>query len=136
MTEPLTVDTVVDAYIKLRTRKGQVKKQADEEIGKLDQQMNLMESWLMQQADAQGVTSFRTPSGTAYVQTVDFASVADWDAVLQYVRNNNAYDLLEKRVSKMAVKQYLEATNQVPAGVNYSSRLEVNVRKPSAKMDD
>jgi hypothetical protein len=36
-------------------------------------------------------------------------------------------------VSKIAVRQYIEQTKQVPPGVKYTTRLEINVRKPGAE---
>jgi hypothetical protein len=66
---------------------------------------------------------------------VDFANVADWDAVLTFVRENDAYDMFEKRISKTAVRGYIDQTKAVPPGVNYGTRIEVNVRKPTNKED-
>jgi hypothetical protein len=62
--------------------------------------------------------------------------VGDWDHVLDFIRTNEAYDMLEKRVSKMAVRGYIEQTKAVPPGINYGTKLEVSVRKPGAKAED
>jgi hypothetical protein len=53
--------------------------------------------------------------------------------VLNFIRDNDAYDMLEKRVSKMAVRGYIEANKSVPAGVNYGTKLDINIRKPVLK---
>ena len=45
-------------------------------------------------------------------------------------------NLLEKRVSKTAVRAYIEADKSVPSGINYGTRLDVNVRKPASKVED
>ena len=50
--------------------------------------------------------------------------------------NNDAFDMLEKRVSKTAVRGYIEKNKTVPSGVNYGTRIDVNVRKPVTKVDD
>ena len=60
------------------------------------------------------MTSFKSEHGTAFLTTVDFANVADWDAVLTFIRDTEAYDMLEKRVSKTAVRGYIEANKAVP----------------------
>lgn len=130
------IDDVIGAYMKLREQKAtleaSVKKQVDDIKGK----MAKIEAWIKEQADAQGVTSFKTPHGTAFLTTTDYANVADWDAVLEFVRTNEAYDMLEKRVSKIAVRSYIEQTKAVPPGVNYGTKLEVNIRKPAGQMED
>jgi len=48
---------------------------------------------------------------------------------------NEAYDLLEKRVSKVAVRGYIDMNKAVPAGVTYGTRVDINVRKPAPKLD-
>ena len=96
--------------------------------------MEQFEAWIKEQADAQGVTSFKTKHGTAFLITTDYAKVADWDAVLGFIRENDAYDMLEKRISKVAVRGYIDATKAVPPGVNYGTKLEVNIRKPVARV--
>jgi uncharacterized protein YydD (DUF2326 family) len=107
-----------------------------EQTKELKEKMEKLEAWIKEQADVQGVTSFKTKHGTAFLTTTDYANVADWDAVLNYIRENEAYDMLEKRVSKVAVRGYIEANKAVPAGVNYGTKLEVNIRKPVARVED
>ena len=132
----LTIDVVIDHYVKLRDRKSALKAEYDKQVKEVELKMNKFEAYLLQQADAQGVTSFKTKNGTAFVTTVDMANVADWDAVLKFIKDNNAWDMLEKRVSKTAVRQYIEATKAIPSGVNWATRLDVNVRRASAGGDE
>jgi len=132
----LTVDQVIAAYIKLRDKKDSMEAAVKEQVKEVKAKMEKLELWLREQADAQGVTSFKTKAGTAFMTTTDFANVADWDAVLEFIKTNDAFDMLEKRVSKNAVRGYIEQHKEVPAGVNYGTRLDVNVRRPSAKGDE
>lgn len=136
MTRQLTVDQVIEGYMKLRLKKEAAEAKVKAELATISQQMDKLEAWLQQQAEAQGVTSFKTPHGTAFLQTVDFANVADWDATLKFIRDNEAFDMLERRVSKSAVRAYIDETKQVPPGINYGTRINVNVRKPTAKAED
>lgn len=131
----LTVDQVVAAYIKLRDKKASLEAVVKEQTEELVAQMTKLEAWLREQASAQGVTSFKTPHGTAFLTTVDYAQVADWDAVLDFVRKNDAYDMLERRVSKRAVRSYIDENKAVPDGITYGTRLEVNVRRPTVKAE-
>lgn len=132
----VTVDSVIGAYMVLRRNKEKIEAQAKTDVDKIKADMGKIESWVKQQADAMGVTSFKTKHGTAFLTTTDYASVADWDAMLSYVRENDAYDMLEKRVSKTAVRGYIELNKVVPPGVNYGTKLEVNIRKPTARAED
>jgi hypothetical protein len=132
----VNVDDVVAAYVKLRDKKESMEAAVKEQVKPLKEKMNQLEAWLKEQADAQGVTSFKTKHGTAFLTTTDYANVADWDAVLQFIQSNEAYDMLEKRVSKIAVRGYIDANKAVPSGVNYGTKLEVNIRKPTARVED
>jgi hypothetical protein len=128
----VNIDDVVATYMKLRSQKDAIEAEVKDSVSVIKSKMEKLEAWIKDQADQQGVTSFKTKHGTAFLTTTDYAQVGDWDAVLNFIRDNEAFDMLEKRVSKIAVRGYIEHTKSVPPGVNYGTKLEVNIRKPSA----
>ena len=132
----LTVDQVIEAYLKYRNKKEALEAEIKDQVKDLKDKMAKLEAWIKEKADADGVTSFKTANGTAFLTTTDYANVADWDAVLNFIKENEAYDMLEKRVSKTAVRGYIELKKAVPSGVNYATRIDVNVRKPVTKVED
>ena len=132
----ITVDKVVAKYIGYRNEKESLESDTKAKVKIIKENMAKLEAWLKEKADKDGVDSFKTSSGTAFLTTTDFARVEDWDATLGFIKDNDAYDLLEKRVSKTAVRGYIEANKSVPSGVNYGTRIDVNVRKPSVKAED
>lgn len=132
----MTVDQVIEAYLKYRNRKEALEAEIKDQVKELKDKMAKLEAWIKTKADAEGVTSFKTAHGTAFVTTNDYANVADWDAVLHFIKENDAFDMLEKRVSKNAVRGYIEQNKTVPSGVNYGTRIDVNVRKPVTKVED
>jgi len=125
----LTVEQVVGTYIKLRRKKEALENQVKADVDAIKASMGKIEAWLMEKADADGVTSFKTTAGTAFVTTTDFANVADWDAVLTFIKSHDAFDMLEKRVSKTAVRAYMDESGDVPPGINYGTKIGINVRK-------
>lgn len=126
-----TVEQVVATYLKLRRKKEEIEAETKDRVADVKAKMTKLESWLMQKADEDGVTSFKTPAGTAFVTSTDFANVADWDAVLTFIKENDAFDMLEKRVSKTAVRAHMDETGDVPPGITYGSKLGINIRKAS-----
>ena len=132
----LTVDQVIEAYLKYRNKKEALEAEIKDQVKELKDKMAKLEAWIKTKADAEGVTSFKTAHGTAFVTTNDYANVADLDAVLAFIKANDAYDMLEKRVSKNAVRGYIDQQKAVPSGVNYGTRIDVNVRKPANKVED
>jgi len=127
----ITVDKVVKKYLDLRAKKAEVEAELKAKTKEINDTLSKLEAWIKVKADEDGVTSFKTKYGTAFLTTTDYAQVADWDATLAWIKDNEAYDMLEKRVSKAAVRGYIEANNSVPPGVNYGTKLGVSVRKPT-----
>ena len=132
----LTIDKVIGTYLKLRGEKEAMEAETKKKVKEIKEQLVKLEAYLKERADETGVDSFKTAKGTAFLTTTDFAQVGDWDALLEFIKDNEAYDLLEKRVSKTAVRGYIEADKSVPSGVNYGTRIDVNVRKPVNKAED
>lgn len=131
----LSVDDVVAKYVELRDLKAEIEGEAKERTDKIRVQMGRLEGWLKDKADEMGVTSFKTAKGTAFVTTTDYAQVGDWDTVMKFIKDNEAFHMLEHRVSKNAVRDYMKTHGAVPPGVNYGTKIGVNVRRPSASAD-
>ena len=129
----VTVDAVIKKYMKLREKKALVEATIKEELDKIKADMTKLEAFLKAKLDADGLTSFKTEYGTAFLTTTDFANVENWDAVLRFIREEEAFDMLEKRVSKTAVRGYIEANKEVPPGIKYGTKLDINIRKPTVK---
>jgi hypothetical protein len=129
----VTVDAVIKKYMKLRSQKEVVEAEIKERVDNIKADMVRLEAWLKAKLDADGLTSFKTDHGTAFLTTTDFANVEDWDAVLRFIREEEAFDMLEKRISKTAVRGYIEANKEVPPGVKYGTKLDINIRKPTAR---
>jgi hypothetical protein len=130
------VDDVIGTYMKLRRQKEAIEAEIKDKVSTIEAKMTKLEAWIKAQADQLGVSSFKTAHGTAFLTTTDFANVADWDAVLTFIRENDAFDMLEKRVSKTAVRGYIDLTKAVPPGITYGTKLSVSVRKPTVKAED
>ncbi len=131
-----SVEKLIAKHLELRNAKAMLEKETKEKVSKLEEGMSLIETALKAEANRLGVTSFKTTSGTAFLTTVDRASVADWDMVLEYITTNNKYDLLNRAVNKTAVKEFVETNKIAPPGVNYTSSVGINIRKPTAKVED
>lgn len=123
------VGDVVKKYVELKRVLEKMEDAHKAKMAPLKQAAGKLEGYLMQYLSDSGQTQIKTPDATVFVKTNDYANVADWDAVLTFIRENEAYDFLEKRVSKNAVKEYIEAQKEVPPGVNYGTKMTLNLRK-------
>lgn len=127
----ISIEAVVARYMQLREQKEALDRQYKEDKAKLEDGMDKLETYILARMTEDGVDSYKTGYGTAYRGTVDWASVANWDEVLDYVKQNEAYHLLERRVNKIAVRNYLDEGTQVP-GVDYGQKVKVSIRRPTA----
>jgi hypothetical protein len=131
----MNIADVIRAYTKLRDQRTAAEAEVKERVDTIKAKMTKLEAYLKEQMDAQGLTQFKSDHGTAFLTTTDFANVANWDEVLQFIKDNEAFDMLEKRVSKTAVRGYMDKHKKVPPGVTYGTKLDVNIRKPGAKAE-
>jgi uncharacterized protein YjaZ len=131
----MNIGDVIRTYAKLRDQKAAAEAEVKDRVDQIKGKMTKLEAYLKEQMDAQGLTQFKSEYGTAFLTTTDFANVGNWDEVLQFIKDNEAYDMLEKRVSKLAVRGYMDKNKRVPPGITYGTKLDVNIRKPGAKAD-
>ncbi len=129
----LTAEQVITAYIKLRTKKERLTAQYKADCEKLNADMEKMENWLHTTMAAHELNALPTDAGTAFKVTTEHASVSDMDALLTFIRENDAWHLLEKRVSKSGVKGYLDEELPLPPGVDWFTKQEIRVRKPNER---
>lgn len=131
----MNIDQLTGKYIELRDRRTALKKEYDAADDKLKVLMTAIEDRLRADLDALGATSAKTAHGTVYKTYKEFASVADFDAMINYIKENEAWDMFERRVSKTAVRNYMEQDkdgnyiNPPPPGVNFVRQETVQIRR-------
>lgn len=125
-----TVDQLTELYIQYRDY---LEREADAQQKKVKpyrDAMEQIEGMLHAKLQEAGATSVKTPHGTPYLSTTMSARVADRGALFDFVRTNQAFDLLTAAVSKEAVKQHMEDHNdQPPPGVDITFVTKLLVRR-------
>lgn len=125
------VDEVIAKYIELRDKKDQINADAKAAVKAVDANLDIIEAWLLNQANEQGVSSFACDIGTAFVKETDFANVSDWNLTVDFIKKNELWQMLKKDVNKTAVKEFIDANGVPPPGVNWGSKREIQVRRKS-----
>lgn len=123
------IDKLIETYVALRDKKAQMKAEYEASVAPIQQALDRAEAELLRAMQEQGTTALKTPFGTAYQSKRTSATVADWDQLLSYVQQNSLWTMLERRVNKTAVDEFVEANNDLPPGVNYRTELTVGVRR-------
>jgi Ethanolamine utilization protein EutJ (predicted chaperonin) len=123
------MEDLVGKYISLRDAKAKIVAKQKEEVAKIDSVLDQIEAALLVSFQELGTESIRTKEGTAYKQVRTSATVADWDVLLAYIRKHELWQMLERRVSKDAVREFREANGEIPPGVNTREEIVINVRR-------
>jgi len=113
--------------LKFETKKfNDYKKSADDMLLKIGMALKA-------QGDSQGVDSFRTDEGTAYRNRKESYRVGDWNNVLGFIRSTENWQMLERRIGKLATKEIHEVTGQLPPGVDYVVEEVFVLRRPNER---
>lgn len=125
----MKINDIVQKYIALRDKKAQMKKEYEDRVAGVESLMEKVEAVLLKHFEETGSEAIKTDAGTAYKSTRTSATVADWDAVFAFIRDKEAWEMLEHRVNKKAVEEFKAANDDLPPGVNWRSEVVVNIRR-------
>jgi hypothetical protein len=125
----INITVLVAKYIAARDLKARVVAAHKAKLEPLEAAMDKTEAAILDFFNKHGMESARCEAGTAYKSSKSTATVADMDAFLDFVRKNDAWHFLERRVSKTAVDELVEAERNLPPGVNYSRIASIGIRR-------
>lgn len=126
------MDTLARVYRKMQTKIQQMTAVYETEVEVLKAQQEVVKTALKDQMLALGVKSVNTAEGTVILSTKTRYSTQDWDAFKEFMKENDALDLLEKRIAQTNMATFLqENPTLVPPGLKSNSEYAISVRKPT-----
>lgn len=126
-------DKAIHLYLQCRDEIEDIDNEAKRKKAVIREKMNKLEQWITGTAEQQGLKDVPTKEGTGYWSVHAKCSVADPAVFFEYVRNNERWDLMEKRASKSGVSEEIDATGEDIPGVNFSRVRVFNVRRTKDK---
>ena len=123
------LDGVVSTYLQMRDTKTTLNRDATIAEADIKAHMMKVEMFLLSKLNADGVQSVRTKAATFFKTEVIKPSCADWGAFYEFVKENDAFEFLEKRVSKTPVEAYMKEHGSPPPGVNALREYTVTIRR-------
>jgi hypothetical protein len=124
----MTPAEMINKYIALRNKLTALKEQHKQELAPFTDVMSQLENQLLDYLNTNDLQSANGAGGTVYKAVMTSVTVKEWQRTLEYIKTNEAWDLLEARVSKtgaLAVRE--ETKNDIP-GVQVTQSLVVRVR--------
>lgn len=132
--EQVALDTLAAVYLKMRDARDAVRREADAKEKEIEAEMALVEQQMLDACRAIGADSIRTPYGTIIRSIKSRYWTNDWDSMYRFIKEHDAYGLLEKRLHQTHMKEFLEENPGVfPEGVNVENSYTVVVRRSKEK---
>lgn len=126
----MTLDQMIENYVKIRDAKAEAKKAFDKETERMTKAMEKLEGLFMNQLESLGMESFRGEHGTVFKKLRSSVSIADRDEFYQWAVENDELGAIDMKANAKAVRELLQKGTQVP-GVKYSESYQIGVRRPS-----
>jgi hypothetical protein len=126
----IPTDKLVKAYIKIRDARKTLADKYEKEDADLKESLETIESQLLEACKVVGSDSLRTPFGTVSRRVAKRFWTNDWHSFHEFLKEHEALELLEKRISQSNMATFLEENPDLhPPGLNVDSRYAVVVRR-------
>lgn len=131
----ITNDKLVKLYIKIRDAKSAFVKAHEAELAeRFEKPLAQIQTELKVRCQSMGNTGLKTDYGTVYLAETMKVSCGDWGVFHDWIKKNDALDMLEQRVKVGEVKTYMETHGgELPPGLSVFKELEARVRKPTKR---
>lgn len=127
----MKLSEAIGLYIELRDEKSELKKKFDASTERINAKMKKLEAMLLKAFEKTGQNSAKADTGTAFIKERTSDKVVDREAYIQFLQDSGQYDMIESRVNKSALDEYIEQHQDLPPGVTRSIERTVNIRRPS-----
>lgn len=132
--EAVPLDKLTRVYMKMRAKIQEIEAEYEAKIDALKEQQKEVKNAIKDLMLAQGSKSVRTDYGTVLLTEKTRFYTQDWDSFKTFVVEQDAVDLLERRIHQSNMAKFLEENpSLLPPGLNSDTEFDVSVRKPSTK---
>jgi len=124
------IDKRVSQYLMLRDKVESIEERHKAELKPFNEAKDRLVGELLEVLDLFGLKSAKTEFGTVSVKVYHTSPLSDPDAFMDFVRENDAYELMDRRANSTAVREYAEEhEGLLPPGVKINSRRTIGVTK-------
>jgi len=128
--EPVAVDRLAKIYKKMDAARTKLQKEFDAADAVIAGQMDVIKQQLLDTCTSLGVSSLKTESGTVTRSVKTRYWTGDWSSMHGFLKEHDALDLLERRISQLKMKAFLEEYPDLhPPGLNADSYYSLTITK-------
>lgn len=126
----VTADKLISAYIKLRNARQKLTQDFESADAELKTKQDKVSEMLLEICKEMGADSIKTQFGTASRRLSIRYKTTDWDSMYKFIKEHDAFHLLEQRIHQTNMKNLLEENPEmVPMGLSSDSEYVISVRK-------
>jgi hypothetical protein len=120
-------------YIKMRNKI----RELEDKVKTIKEQQTRIADQMLELCNEQDANSLTTTNGTISRRLNSSYWTSDWDSFYNFVKDNDAYHLLEKRIHNGNMKEFLaDNPDAVPMGLQAKRQYVISVRKPNPTAGD
>jgi hypothetical protein len=124
-------EALVSAYINIRDERDRIINQQKQALKALEEQLETVSKALLEICKENKLDGFRTDFGTVSQITKTEYWTNDWESLYKFIKENDAFHLLHKRVNQSGMKEFLtENPDLHPAGLNVDQEYSIRVTRP------
>lgn len=118
----------LDVLAAKRDELREIKRDLEAQLSDIKSQLDDNESEVIQMLDELGVNKFSVGKMSFSISETLVGNVQDWDQVHEFIRENNAFHLLQRRLSNAAYKELMDL-GEAPGGIEPFTKRSLNFRK-------
>jgi sugar phosphate isomerase/epimerase len=124
------LDQLTSIYLKIRDKRAENKREFENVDKDLEQQQQMLAEQMLDTCKEMNADSIKTPHGTIIRSVKSKYWTGDWDSMYRFIKEHDAFGLLEKRLHQTNMKDFLHDNPDVmPMGLNVENEYTIVVRR-------
>lgn len=131
----MNLEELVRDYIQIRTQREVLLAKYEEQDQELKEALKNIEVEMLDICNTTNADSIKTQHGTVIRKLNERFYCNDWDNFRKFVLENEAVELLERRIHQGNFKEFMSehGSDGLPPGVNAMREFGITVRKPASR---
>lgn len=128
----MKLDKIVETYLAIRDERDKLSREHEAKDKELANDLAEIEQVLLNSCNEISADSIKTEVGTIIKTTRESFVCGDWDNFKQFVKDNDAIELLQQRIHQSNFKEFLSNREEegLPPGISSMREFKITVRKP------
>ena len=134
MTEEVKAEVPIEKltrlYIKMRDKRAELTQDLDSKIAKIDDEMRIVKTAVLDHMKDLGIESLRTDAGIVYRTVKTKYATSDWESMNKFILEHGVPELLVKAINQSNMAAFLEEhPDLLPPGLNANSEYSVTIKR-------